>query len=89
MVELPVEEQVILASGSRGDPFSILAPSAMGGERNFNIIPGDTVVIASGSGNLSGREATRIIDHLFLEGAQVVYQGTAGIGASDMRPKRN
>ncbi|MGI6143663.1 MAG: ribonuclease J [bacterium] len=82
MVELPVEEQVILASGSRGDPFSILAPSAMGGERNFNIIPGDTVVIASGSGNLSGREATRIIDHLFLEGAQVVYQGTAGIGAS-------
>ena len=39
-------------------------------------------MIASGSGNLSGREATRIIDHLFLEGAQVVYQGTAGIGAS-------
>jgi len=82
MLDLPEEKQVILASGSRGDPFSILAPAALGGERNFDILPGDTVVIASGSGNLSGREATRIIDRLFLEGAQVIYQGTAGIGAS-------
>ncbi|NLJ34053.1 MAG: ribonuclease J [Firmicutes bacterium] len=79
---LPREKQVVLASGSRGNPFSILAPSALGGERKFRVLPGDTVVIASGAGNLNGRMTTRIIDHLFLEGAQVVYQGTSGIGAS-------
>ena len=82
MEDLPSNKQVILASGSRGSPFSILAPSALGGEREFKILPGDTVVIASGAGNLNGRMTTRIIDHLFLEGAQVIYEGISGIGAS-------
>ncbi|MGI6576382.1 MAG: ribonuclease J [bacterium] len=82
LAQLPLESQLVLASGKRGNPFSILAPLAMGGERDFKINKDDIVVVAASSVRGNGKILTRIIDQLFLEGAQVIYEDNAGINAS-------
>ena len=80
--KLPKEQVVVLTTGSQGEPMSALTRMAMAEHRDIGIIPGDTVVISStpipGNEKLIGRT----INHLFKQGAEVIYHAVSGVHVS-------
>ncbi len=79
---LPANEVLILTTGSQGEPLSGLTRMAAGEHRHVHIVPGDVVVISAtpipGNEKLVGRT----IDNLFRQGANVIYERSAGIHVS-------
>ena len=71
--QLPLDETVIVATGSQGEPTSALVRIAMGRHRDIEIVPGDTVVISASP--IPGNETlvARTIDNLMKQGAEVLY----------------
>ena len=74
---LPLEEVVIVATGSQGEPTSALVRIANGEHRDVVIVPGDTVVLSSSP--IPGNETVvaRTIDNLMRQGANAVYSRVA------------
>jgi ribonuclease J len=64
---------VLMCTGSQGEPSSIMGRLATGRNRQFDLLPGDTVVLSSHP--IPGNEETvsRTINNLFKRGANVVY----------------
>ena len=75
--QLPLEEIVIMATGSQGEPTSALVRISNGDHRDIEIVPGDTVVISASP--IPGNETliSRTIDNLLRQGAQVLYSRIA------------
>lgn len=71
---IPPEQLVVLATGSQGEPSSVLSRMAMGDHPNVRILPEDTVIFSAGP--IPGNEETvaRAIDNLYRRGAKVVYR---------------
>ncbi len=78
----PPEELVILATGSQGEPMSALTRLAFSEHRSAEIIPGDTVILSSSM--IPGNEEAiyRVINELFMKGAQVIYDTLSEVHAS-------
>jgi len=76
---LPLNQVVILATGSQGEPTSALVRMANREHSQVQIIPGDTVVISATP--IPGNEAlvNNTIDSLFRQGAQVIYDKLAQV----------
>ena len=74
---LPLEETVIVATGSQGEPTSALVRIANGEHQDIEIVPGDTVVISASP--IPGNESlvSNTIDNLFRQGASVLYSRVA------------
>ena len=74
---LPLEETVIIATGSQGEPTSALLRIANGEHQDIEIVPGDTVVISASP--IPGNESlvSSTIDNLFRQGASVLYSRVA------------
>ena len=74
---LPLEETVIVATGSQGEPTSALVRIANGEHQDIEIVPGDTVVISASP--IPGNESlvSSTIDNLFRQGASVLYSRVA------------
>ena len=74
---LPLEETVIIATGSQGEPTSALVRIANGEHQDIEIVPGDTVVISASP--IPGNESlvSSTIDNLFRQGASVLYSRVA------------
>ncbi len=70
---LPAHEVVILSTGSQGERMSALARMASGSHRKFEIMPGDTVIIAATPIPGNEKYVARTVDQLFRLGANVVY----------------
>ena len=70
----PPDQLVVLATGSQGEPSSVLSRMATGDHPNVKIIPQDTVVFSAGP--IPGNEETvaRSIDNLYRRGAKVIYR---------------
>ena len=70
---LPLEEVVIVATGSQGEPTSALVRIANGRHNDIEVVPGDTVVISASP--IPGNETVvaRTIDNLLRQGATVLY----------------
>jgi len=70
----PPNQLVVLATGSQGEPSSVLSRMATGDHPNVKIIPQDTVVFSAGP--IPGNEETvaRSIDNLYRRGAKVIYR---------------
>ena len=64
----------MLATGSQGEPTSVLSRMAMGDHPNVRIIEEDTVIFSAGP--IPGNEETvaRAIDNLYRRGAKVIYR---------------
>jgi ribonuclease J len=80
--KLPLDKIVIITTGSQGEPMSALTRMAMSEHKKVDIIPGDTVLIAATP--IPGNERTvgRTIDHLFKQGAEVIYESISGVHVS-------
>jgi ribonuclease J len=78
----PSEKVVIITTGSQGEPMAALTRMAMSEHRRIDIVPGDTVIISAmpipGNEKLVGKT----INHLFRQGAKVIYQAVSGVHVS-------
>lgn len=73
--KIPPQNLVILSTGSQGEPMSALTRMARSAHRKVEILPGDTVVLASSPIPGNEKYVSRTIDQLFRVGANVIYQG--------------
>nr|WP_028401959.1 ribonuclease J [Ectobacillus panaciterrae] len=72
------EKVVVLCTGSQGEPMAALSRLASGNYRQVDILPEDTVILAATPIPGNERNVSRVIDNLFLLGANVIY----GTGSS-------
>jgi len=82
LVTLPPERQVILSTGSQGEPNSALALMAAGEHKYVQVARGDLVVISARV--IPGNERTvgRVINALYRLGAEVLYDDNAFVHVS-------
>jgi len=78
----PRENVVILTTGTQGEPLSALTRLANANHKKFEIIPGDTVVIAATPIPGNEKLVSRTIDNLFKRGAEVIYEAVSGVHVS-------
>jgi ribonuclease J len=76
------EEVTIITTGSQGEPMSALSRMAASEHKKISIMPGDTVIISAST--IPGNEhlIARTINHLFKQGATVIYESASGIHVS-------
>ena len=74
---LLLEETVIIATGSQGEPTSALVRIANGEHQDVEVVAGDTVIISASP--IPGNETlvASTIDNLFRQGASVLYSRVA------------
>jgi len=82
LAEMSPEQQVILSTGSQGEPNSALALMASGEHKYFEVGRGDLVILSSRV--IPGNERTvgRIINGLYRRGAEVLYEDNAFVHVS-------
>ena len=82
LAEMSTERQVILSTGSQGEPNSALALMASGEHKYFEVGRGDLVILSSRV--IPGNERTvgRIINGLYRRGAEVLYEDNAFVHVS-------
>jgi ribonuclease J len=82
LAEMPAERQVILSTGSQGEPNAALSLMASGEHKYFEVGRGDLVILSSRV--IPGNERTvgRIINGLYRRGAEVLYEGNAFVHVS-------
>ena len=82
LVGLPSDRQVILSTGSQGEPNSALALMAAGEHKYVQVARGDLVVISARV--IPGNERTigRVINALYRAGAEVLYEDNAFVHVS-------
>ncbi len=82
LAEMPASRQVILSTGSQGEPNSALSLMATGEHKYFEVGRGDLVILSSRV--IPGNERTvgRIINDLYRRGAEVLYEDNAFVHVS-------
>ena len=78
----PVDKIALITTGSQGEPMSALSRMATSDHRKINIIPGDTVIISASAIPGNEKFVARTINHLFKQGARVIYESVSGIHVS-------
>ena len=70
---LPLEQQVIVTTGSQGEEMSALYRMAFSQHRQIDVGPGDRVILSASA--IPGNEKTvsKVINELFRKGVDVVY----------------
>jgi ribonuclease J len=81
-VNMKENEVVIMCTGSQGEPTSILGRLSAGTNRQFDLKPGDTIILSSHP--IPGNEEVvyRTINRLFQRGANVIYEAIAPVHVS-------
>jgi ribonuclease J len=80
MKDFPVDQLLVLISGTQGEPMSALSRAAVDNHKHAKIEKGDTVLLSSRiiPGNEKG--IFRVIDHLYRRDANVIYDdGSHGL----------
>ncbi len=73
---LPDEKQVLITTGSQGERLAALSRMAAGTHRKVVITPKDAVVFSSHPIPGNEKAITKIINEIFLHGADVIFQDT-------------
>ncbi len=80
--KLPSEQIVMITTGSQGEPMSALTRIASGTHRKVGIEKGDLVVISASPVPGNEKFVSRVINDLFKQGADVIYEALADIHVS-------
>jgi ribonuclease J len=82
VVGLPPDQQLILSTGSQGEPHSALALMAAGEHKHAQVARGDLIVLSARV--IPGNERTvgRVINQLYRRGAEVLYDDNAFVHVS-------
>lgn len=81
-LSMPDNQVVIMATGSQGEPRSIMGRLANGTNRQFDVRKGDTIVLSSHPIPGNEEPVYRTINQLFRRGADVVYESIAPVHVS-------
>lgn len=81
-LNLPDEKVVIMCTGSQGEPSSIIGRLSTGSNRQFDVKPGDTVVLSSHPIPGNEESVSRAINRIMRFGANVIYDALAPIHVS-------
>jgi ribonuclease J len=73
---------VLMCTGSQGEPSSILGRLSTGTNRQFNLTPGDTVILSSHPIPGNEENVHRTINRLLRRGANVIYGAIAPVHVS-------
>jgi ribonuclease J len=81
-LKLPHNEVVLMCTGSQGEPTSIIGRLSVGTNRQFDMLPNDTIVLSSHP--IPGNEEiiSKTINRLFRRGANVIYDALAPVHVS-------
>ena len=81
-LKMDPEDVVLMATGTQGEPTSILGRLSTGTNRHFDVLPGDTIVLSSHP--IPGNEEMvyRTINRLFRRGANVIYEPISPVHVS-------
>jgi len=81
-LKLAPNQVVLMSTGTQGEPTSIVGRLSMGTNSQFDLLPGDTVVLSSHP--IPGNEESvyRTINRLFRRGANVIYENIAPVHVS-------
>lgn len=77
-----LNEIAVITTGSQGEPMSALSKMAISEHKKISIIPGDTVIISASAIPGNEKMVARVINHLFKQGAKVIYESALGIHVS-------
>ncbi len=77
-----LKQIAIITTGSQGEPMSALSKMAIAEHKRINIIPGDTVIISASAIPGNEKLVARTINHLFKQGARVIYELASAIHVS-------
>ncbi|MBI4926502.1 MAG: ribonuclease J [Anaerolineae bacterium] len=81
-LNMPDDQVVIMCTGSQGEPTSILGRLSTGTNRLFDIEAGDTVVLSSHPIPGNEENVYRVVNRLFQQGADVIYESIAPVHVS-------
>ncbi len=79
---LPPGRQLLVLTGSQGEPRAALARAALGEEGSVEVGPGDLVIMSSRIIPGNERAVFRVIDNLLRHGATVLHEGNAHVHTS-------
>ncbi len=79
---MPAKNVIIMCTGSQGEPTSIIGRLSAGTNRQFSLLPEDTIVLSSHP--IPGNEEiiSKAINRLLRRGVNVIYDGLAHIHVS-------
>ncbi|MFF0826986.1 ribonuclease J [Brevibacillus sp. NPDC003359] len=80
--ELDPARVAVLCTGSQGEPMAALSRLSTSGYRHVKVEHGDTVILSSSPIPGNERNVARIVDNLFIIGANVIYGSGTGMHVS-------
>ncbi|WP_429841054.1 ribonuclease J [Brevibacillus sp. FIR094] len=80
--ELDPARVAVLCTGSQGEPMAALSRLSTSGYRHVKVDRGDTVILSSSPIPGNERNVARIVDNLFIMGANVIYGSGTGMHVS-------
>jgi len=80
--KLPPEQIVMITTGSQGEPMSALTRMALATHRKVGIEKGDLVIISASPVPGNEKFVSRVINDLFKQGADVIYEALADVHVS-------
>ncbi len=78
----PRNKLLILTAGSQGEPFSALSQIAIDNHKHAAIEPGDAVILSARVIPGNERAVSRVINHLYRRGAEVIQPSAAEVHVS-------
>jgi len=76
------KEIVIITTGSQGEPMSSVTRMAMGDHKSISLQPDDMVILSARTIPGNERSISNIINHLYRQGAEVLYEAVSEIHVS-------
>ncbi len=81
-LNLPPEQVVLMCTGSQGEPSSIIGRLSAGTNRQFDLLPNDTVILSSHPIPGNEEAVSKTINRMLRIGANVIYDSIAPVHVS-------